>query len=669
MHGELRFKNQRGESANVNDNQEIQTRPFGRRLSDFWLKDGQGVSDPNDPPRYGAGCKLYPAEWSLLEFSACGDSLELADTVPPIATDQNLIRAGILRFIALGGDENHPLHSHGVQIRGGFIEGKLDFVGTNIPENFKLLFCRVAEELNFRDCRAETITLSGCIVKGVRADRLETSGSIHMRKKFHAVGQVRLPGSKIGGNLDCNSGQFDGPFICDGLRTSGSVFLRSGFVAKGGVRFSGAKIGRMFSCRSGKFLCAQKSLQLESAEIEGALFLDKEFLALGSVDLTNTTVGANLRCTDGTFSAPEKAIHAPNIKVANSVYLNGECRVRSEISFQSAQIGDSITFEGGSFETKGAINLRNASVGNMVTWRGVEYMRGELNFASASCNSLNMDEKAWFQPSQIRLDNFVYDRFAELPEGCTPEFWKRWLERQPDKHLNGRFRPNPYQHLAHVLETMGHEEEAREVRIEQRERQRLFSLNHVAMPRDPFRAGIRHLANFWRWVQKKAIGHGYRPGFAVIWLLTMVVVGAGIYEWAAWKGIMTPTHPLIFKEAVWKGDVKNTPLSKIPKDKIPIGCRENWVYPKGDKLAAACAARVPSEYSTFSSIIYSLDTAIPVVNFRMENDWSPRVVHWETGNADWKGWMVRSWEWVQIGLGWALSLLFVSAISGVIRRD
>ena len=676
------------------------TRAWGRTLSDFWLDGKEG--------------KLHPAEQDLLRCAASGEVCIRGKERPRTANDQNRIRANFLRFTALGGDEKNPLHDHGVNLMGAFIEGTVDFQGSILPENFGLGACTIHGDLILQDACAETVGLDSTSVGSILGDRFECSGSLHLQNGFRSTGTVSFLGAKIGGDFICRNGKFEHPenaLTCDGIETKGSVFLNNGFRASGTVMFRGAKIGSDFacraglfehpenalscdgietagcvffhngfrasgtvrllgakiggdlSCRSGRFLRKTAALKIEGAQISGVVFLDHGFHALGKVDLTNASIGTNLRCTNGTFSAKEIAINAPNLKVGNSIYLNSECRVRGEISLLSAEIGDSITFQGGSFESKGGINLRNAKIGNMLTWRGVEYTRGELNLAGASCKSLNMDKAAWDKPSQIRLDNFTFDRFAELPKGCDPQFWREWLERQPASHLNEKFRPNPYQQLANVLENMGHEEEAREVRIDRRERQRIFTLKHVPLPEDPFRTSIRHLANFFRWVEKKIIGHGYRPGFAMIWLFAMVVIGTGIYELAARAGIMTPTHPLIFKEAVWEGKLENLPVGKAP-----IACRENWVYPK-DSISGVCAASVASEYSTFNSLIYSLDTAIPVVNFRMEDDWSPRVVNWQTGEHEPYGWWVRTWEWFQIGAGWALSLLFVSAIGGVIRRD
>lgn len=262
-----------------------------------------------------------------------------------------------------------------------------------------------------------------------------------------------------------------------------------------------------------------------------------------------------------------------------------------------------------------------------------------------------MDRNSWEKPSQIRLDNFTFKGFTELPEGCNAQFWRDWLERQPEKYLTTRFRPNPYNQLADVLDRMGHEQEAKSIRVEQRRRQSQFTRLYEPLPDHDSGRLTRKAIVFWNAVQGALVDYGYRPGKAVMYLLGVVVFGSIVFHMAARDGIITPTHPLIFKE--------------VGKS-IPKACADNWVYfPKASK--ADCEAAIPSEYSEFNSIMYSIDLALPIVNFRMENDWAPRVVT-QQGKRYWPGWWVRTWEWVQIAAGWMLSLLFVSAIGGIIRR-
>jgi len=419
----------------------------------------------------------------------------------------------------------------------------------------------------------------------------------------------------------------------------------------GEVRLVGAIIDGQLNCRNGRFLGKKISLNLEGAAVRGVAFLDRGFIAKGTVDLTSVSIGTGLYFSDAIFSCKDKSIHAPGAKIGGNVELGKECRVAGQVSFQGATIGGDLTFAGGSFEGKPAINLRNAQIDGTLVWRGVEHARGELNLSGASCRTLNMDWKSWAKPSRVRLDNFIYKGFSELPEGCNAQFWRDWLERQPDKYLTTRFRPNAYSQLADVLDNMGHEQEAKSIRVEQRWRQSQFTRLYEPLPNHDSGRLMRNMVVFWNFVQGALVDYGYRPGKAIMYLFGVIALGSVIFHMAARNGIMAPTHPLIFKE--------------VGKS-IPKACADNWVYFPED-IKAKCEAAIPSEYSEFNALMYSVDLALPIVNFRMENDWSPRVVTTK-GKRYWPGWWARTWEWLQITAGWLLSLLFVSAIGGIIRR-
>lgn len=615
---------------------------FGRRLSDLWLDGEEG--------------KLHPAEWKLLECAARGEVCRLGDERPVVATEENRVRAEIVRFVALGGDDSHPLHEHGVHIRGAYIscgEDNFDLSGAKMPFGLFILDSVVDGGLLLNDVIGKTISLAGTKLEGIFADRLVLMGDFFIRNNIVVTGLVRMSGAKISGNLDCSNGNFHGehPIILELVEILGSVFLGDGFNSSQEVILIGARISGNLSCRGGSFLGKKISLNFQAAKISGALLLDSGFYAKGMINLHSATIGTELLIKDATFSCKDKSIHAPRAKIGGNVELGKECRVAGQVSFQGASIGGDLTFSGGSFEGKPAINLRNAQIDGTLVWRGVEHARGELNLSGASCLTLNMDRNSWEKPSQIRLDNFTFKGFTELPEGCNAQFWRDWLERQPEKYLTTRFRPNPYNQLAGVLDRMGHEQEAKSIRVEQRRRQSEFTRLYEPLPYHDSGRLTRNAIVFWNAIQGALVDYGYRPGKAVAYLLGFVVFGSIVFHMAARDGIITPTHPLIFKE--------------VGKN-IPKACADNWVYfPKAAK--ADCEAAIPSEYSEFNSIMYSIDLALPIVNFRMENDWAPRVVT-QQGKRYWPGWWVRTWEWVQIAAGWMLSLLFVSAIGGIIRR-
>src|SRR4051794_31528064 len=58
--------------------------------------------------------------------------------------ETTIIRAGFLRFLALGGDETAPVHEKGIWLQGAIIEGQLDLDGATLPFDLFLLHCHPA---------------------------------------------------------------------------------------------------------------------------------------------------------------------------------------------------------------------------------------------------------------------------------------------------------------------------------------------------------------------------------------------------------------------------------------------------------------------------------------------------------------------------------------------
>ena len=67
-------------------------------------------------------------------------------------------------------------------------------------------------------------------------------------------------------------------------------------------------------------------------------------------------------------------------------------------------------------------------------------------------------------------------------------------------------------------------------------------------------------------------------------------------------------------------------------------------------------ARPGEPQPAFHSLIYALDTLLPVVNLHQEDNWIPR------GGA-------QSWAWSFILVGWVLTTAAAAAFTGVLKRD
>ncbi len=208
---------------------------------------------------------------------------------------ERTIRAEVIYALAVGNNPN--VHAKGVRIRAAKIVGTLDLSGAKIPHPLGLFNSFIAEPITLRDADALSVNLAGSCVAGIKADRLHTRGSVFLRNGFHAMGEVRLLGAKIGGQLACSGGTFEhavGTALhADGATVAGDVFLSERFHAKGEVRLLGARIGGQFSCSGGTFENANGiALNLERASVTATFFLRQlPSRPVGAVVLAYAEVG------------------------------------------------------------------------------------------------------------------------------------------------------------------------------------------------------------------------------------------------------------------------------------------------------------------------------------------------------------------------------------------
>lgn len=164
------------------------------------------------------------------------------------ATEANTIQAELIRFLALGGDSEHPVHENGVMLRGVWIKGELSLHQAKGVVRLDLRFCHFDSEPVFTAARLPELVLSGSKVPSLRADRMIVKGGVFLDDGIEASGEVRLLGAQIGGNLDCSNGKFSNPegdaLIADGLAVKGSVFLRNAKI-EGAIDLTAARIATL----------------------------------------------------------------------------------------------------------------------------------------------------------------------------------------------------------------------------------------------------------------------------------------------------------------------------------------------------------------------------------------------------------------------------------------
>lgn len=264
---------------------------------------------------------LLPQEEELLVKAEAGEELALGDgdqkgKLPNDGDESRKIRAGIIRYLLLGGCKQLRCHEKGVQITGAWVPDRLDLTGCDSDNALKVENSRFSAPPKLLGARLSGVFLNGSHCPGINADRLLLRESMHLQDGFAATGEVRLVGAEIGGNLECDKGTFSNAggkaLYADGVKVGGDVFLRNEFEATGAVQLLGAKIGGNLECNKGAFRnSGGNALDASDAHITGALFWRDGANAVGRVELSGASC-ANLNDDWGDW--PE---------AAGSLSLNG----------------------------------------------------------------------------------------------------------------------------------------------------------------------------------------------------------------------------------------------------------------------------------------------------------------------------------------------------------
>ncbi|HQT62709.1 hypothetical protein [Acidiphilium sp.] len=618
------------------------------------MTDAQGSKRPKGRTLAEFG-KLSTAERKLLDCAAAGGGAVFGKERPESAIDAKTLRGTFIRFLALGGDEDAPVHETGVQLQGAWIEGAFDLEGVETKGGLLMVGSAFEAAPVFRDSRIRgSLNLAGSKMPGLQGDRLTCDGSLFLRGGFVATGEVRLLGAKIGSDLVCAGGTFQNEghdaLSADGVDVGGNVFLNDKFTATGEVRLLGAKIGSDLVCAGGTFQNeGHDALSADGVDVGGNVFLNDKFTATGEVRLLGAKIGSDLVCAGGTFqNEGHDALSADGVDVGGNVILNDKFTATGKVRLLGAKIEGDLVCRGGKFRGKQkAIDMQQAHIRGTLMIDGVTIEAGILDLNSATASRLVDDSKTWAKG--VVLDGFVYGAFG----GTAPTDAKMridWLDQQPGAHSgkdgNGStFRPQPWQQLRKVLREMGHYEAAREVGIAFERRKRECGLIGQ-MPEISVGQALRAVggsvygktARLLHIGYGALVGYGYRP-LRLLMIATVVwlVFGGGYFAAARWDGAFVPSTQALFSRY---GGMCGLPA------------HVRWTDCKAIRL----------EYPQFYPLAYSLNVLLPVGNLGQEATWRP-----ETGT--WGGRIAQFAVWFETLFGWMTGLILVAVVSGLAKRD
>jgi hypothetical protein len=550
---------------------------------------------------------LNPAEDKLVAELGSGGFERLGDGLRPEWDDsERIVRAELIRFLILGGDEGSRLHEKGLRLSGARVVGRLDLEGCRIPRDIGLKDCLFDASPVLRSAVITNLFLDGSSLPGLQADRLEARGEISMRSAT-LTGQIRLPGARIGGNIEADAVTVALPqevaFHADGLEVRGGILLRGADI-RGSINLSGARVGADVNAAGARMERPEGvAFDGEGIAARGDLVL-KGATIVGEVRLWGADFGGNVHCAAARLTQP-----------------GGYC-----------------------------LRLNRANIGGGFFLRENASVDGVLDLTAAAIGAIYDDEASWPQRGNLLLNRCRYDAFIGGPVDAESRL--DWLARQVPKRWQEDFWPQPYEQLSTVLRDMGHDEDARAVLIE---KERLQRRARRARAKSPWlRAAL--VANDG--ILAATVRYGRQPLYAFVWLFLFWAIGAAVFDFANRNGALKPNSPVVLRSLEWTMcALEQTDSRYMPSAGQVIAGRAET-----GQSQMACFLNQPeaSSYPEFHPWMYSLDTLLPVTELGQGEYWRPDP-------SKPKGSFVLHYFFFQSVIGWALSLLAIAGFSGLVK--
>lgn len=422
---------------------------------------------------------------------------------------------------------------------------------------------------------------------------------------LEAEGELRLAGAQVRGLLSCDGARLSNP---TGLALSGEG-LDAGSIsladlhAEGEVQLLGTEIGRQLTCERAHLHNAG-GVALRADRLRAADVVLGSVEADGEVRLNGALIGGRLWCTGAKLTNPGGvALGAYGVQVEADVSLS---RVETEgaIVLVSARIGGRLSFDQARLSNPGGkvIDAEGCRVNGSLILRLLSPAAGEVDLEHAEVGPLVDDLASWpSPPAPTRLVGFSYRSIES--QDRDPQQRIAWLRTCVP------FSPDPYRQLESVYRRFGQESHARKVAI--------------ARENDLRRRGdLSRPMRVWNWLLGLSVGHGYRPGRALIPLVLLLLAGSVLFSLPAGRNALAPTDT-DHRESAW-----------------------------------TCTDRYPC----FGPLIYSLDVLLPVVDLHQESAWLA------VRNRPFGSWYLGL-TWLLIGAGWVLTSAVIAGMASVWRKQ
>ena len=483
--------------------------------------------------------------------------------------------------------EPRPGHHSRLTLCGARITGSLDLSHARIEHPIVFRNCVFDEPIVLAEARLGALSLNGSSFPGVHGQNLEVDGDLGLGgvsssrtvtlTGAHLHRALRLPGARLRHGDDQQAA-----LDADHLVVDGGIAANDGFEARGTVTMAGARVSGSVRL-DGAILTADPGQRIAffgDGMTVGHDFNAQRLTAEGEVRLVDVTIDSTLELRGATLANPgDVALRLDRADISSSLYCDngftaiGEVRaigahVKGSVYLNHAVLGTPAAAPGGlapagvalrlvrtridgdfgcweDFVGHGTIDLARSSVCGEF-WMHTTELKGYpkaadlsnaqlttleligdpppgfLDFTSAKADFFK-DSAGYWQSGDVILDGFEY-RSIEMKR-VTVKRREQWLSRamqasrrKPGGDHDG-YLPQPYEQLAAAYRRAGDDAAARSIQLAKyKQRNRVTSWS-------------RWYSKLWNIVQDVAIGYGYRPLRAFLWLVGLFALGVVLFRY------------------------------------------------------------------------------------------------------------------------------------------
>lgn len=477
------------------------------------------------------------------------------------------------------------------------------------------------------------------------------------------------------------------------LTVGADIAFESGCDIRGGIdlsmsSMSGLFIGSGCSVRSP----GKTALDLTNAEVLSGVMIGEQVPVEGTLRLEGTAIRGNL-CLRGTrLSSPEgeHLVAAMGARIDGDVELQKIEAKGGELAFRTAVVASAVDASGArlshpagytlslaqanvngsirlvhGFASCGKVVLNRATVGGRLLCtngtfdcpaptvrnrrgQAIEVISASINggmdlgwesvspsadFTNARTSYLADDPARW--PDRFLISGFSYERLEQpqrlqQPQGAPPRrIWDHaarcaWLRRQ------AVYDAGPYEQAARVFRQHGYPRGAQEILIAQRRHARSAMTGRGAAARRALDGAF-----------SLTVAYGFRPA-RVLWAIAALLILVTVT-------LQVPGARAEMRATTQSGAIYTT------TGPLRVGGGADARVPQVD----ACGN---GQVRCFNSVLYAIDTVIPLVSLDQRSTWYP-----DTGTG--AGVAMQWWLNAATILGWLLSSVFVLSLANLARSD